>query len=79
MAKSTLLAPTDRFSEHRKDRALLAVVYSRIDSEAPAWGEISMDDQERTNCRWARQNGWDVVECIRDATSGSSTGLRYGR
>ena len=79
MAKSTRLAPTDRFSEHEKNRAFLAVVYSRIDSEAPACGEISLDDQERTNCRWARQNTWDVVECIRDTTCGSSTdtpGLR---
>ena len=72
MAKSTQLAPIDRFSEHEKNHALLAVVYSKIDSEAPARGEIPLDEQERTNCRWARQHAWDVVECIRETTCGSS-------
>ena len=75
MAKSTQLAPTGRFSEPGKNRALLAVVYSRIDSEAPPWSEISLDDQERTNCRWARQNSWDVIECIRETTCRSSADI----
>ena len=50
-----------------------------MDSEAPVPGELSLDDQEQTSCRWARQNAWDVVECIRDTahqSSADSHGLR---
>lgn len=75
MAKPTNRVPIDRYSEQEKNRALLAVVYSRIDYEASGFGELSLDDQEQTNCRWARQNTWDVVECIRDTSCRYSTDI----
>lgn len=75
MAKSTQRSPTDRFTEYEKRQGRLAVVYSRVDAQAPVCSEISLDVQERASCRWARRNSWDIVECIRETGRGSSTDL----
>ena len=72
MAGSRPQGPVGQYEDLEKNRAEArrAVVYSRIATEAL---EPSLDDQERTGCRWARQNAWEIVECIHDTAGGSST------
>jgi site-specific DNA recombinase len=49
-----------------------AIVYSRVSTDAQERDGTSLDTQERACLGFARQQGWRVVEVIRDAASGYS-------
>src|SRR5918992_2983866 len=49
-----------------------AIVYSRVSTDAQERDGTSLDTQERACLDFARQQGWRVVEAIRDAASGFS-------
>jgi hypothetical protein len=49
-----------------------AIVYSRVSTDAQERDGTSLDTQERACMDFARQQGWRVVEAIRDAASGFS-------
>src|SRR5215208_4706866 len=49
-----------------------AIVYSRISTDAQERDGTSLDTQERACLDFARQQGWRVVESVRDAASGFS-------
>src|SRR3954452_23525026 len=49
-----------------------AIVYSRVSTDAQEKDGTSLDTQERACLDFARQQGWRVVETIRDAASGFS-------
>jgi site-specific DNA recombinase len=48
------------------------IVYSRVSTDAQERDGTSLDTQERACLDFARQQGWRVVEAIRDAASGFS-------
>ena len=48
------------------------IVYSRVSTDAQERDGTSLDTQERACLDFARQQGWRVVETIRDAASGFS-------
>ena len=47
-----------------------AIVYSRVSTDAQERHGTSLDTQERACLDFARQQGWRVVETIRDTASG---------
>src|SRR3954471_6732148 len=47
-----------------------AIVYSRVSTDAQERDGTSLDTQERACLDFARQQGWRVVEPIRDTASG---------
>src|SRR5436305_13362924 len=47
-----------------------AIVYSRVTAYAQERDGTSLDTQERACLDFARQQGWRVVETIRDTASG---------
>ena len=47
-----------------------AVVYSRVSTDAQERDGTSLDTQERESLEYATAAGWQVIECIRDASSG---------
>src|SRR3954468_16647504 len=49
-----------------------AIVYSRVSTDAQERDGTSLDTQERACLDFARQQGWRVVEAIRDTASGFS-------
>src|SRR5215208_7022351 len=49
-----------------------AIVYSRVSTDAQERDGTSLDTQERACLDFARQQGWRVVETVRDAASGFS-------
>src|SRR3954469_6887612 len=49
-----------------------AIVYSRVSTDAQERDGTSLDTQERASLDFAHQQGWRVVEAIRDAASGFS-------
>ena len=49
-----------------------AIVYSRVSTDAQERDGTSLDTQERACLDFARQQGWRVVEAVRDAASGFS-------
>ena len=53
-------------------KPLSAVVYTRVSTDAQERDGTSLDTQERACMEYARANGWQVLECIRDAASGFS-------
>src|SRR4051812_12574020 len=48
------------------------IVYSRVSTDAQERDGTSLDTQERACLEFARQQGWRVVESVRDAASGFS-------
>ncbi len=48
------------------------IVYSRVSTDAQERDGTSLDTQERASLDFVRQQGWSVVETIRDAASGFS-------
>src|SRR5918998_2078884 len=49
-----------------------AIVYARVSTDAQEREGTSLDTQERACLQFAREQGWRVVEAIRDAASGFS-------
>src|ERR671917_1796109 len=49
-----------------------AIVYARVSTDAQERDGTSLDTQERACLQFAREQGWRVVEAIRDAASGFS-------
>ena len=49
-----------------------AVVYSRVSTDSQERDGTSLDTQERACVEYAEAQGWPVVECIRDTTTGAS-------
>jgi site-specific DNA recombinase len=49
-----------------------AIIYSRVSTDAQERDGTSLDTQERACLDFARQQGWLVVESVRDAASGFS-------
>src|SRR3954464_5795402 len=49
-----------------------AIVYSRVSTDAQERDGTSLDTQERACLHFAQQQGWRVVEAIRDTASGFS-------
>src|SRR5687768_17172712 len=49
-----------------------AIVYGRVSTDAQERDGTSLDTQERACLDFARQQGWRVIEVIRDAASGFS-------
>src|SRR3954454_3219010 len=49
-----------------------AIIYSRVSTDAQERDGTSLDTQERACLDFARQQGWRVVETIRDTASGFS-------
>src|SRR4051812_14869180 len=49
-----------------------AVIYSRVSTDAQERDGTSLDTQERACLDFARAQGWQIVETIRDAASGFS-------
>src|SRR5687768_5930276 len=47
-----------------------AIVYSRVSTDAQERDGTSLDTQERACLDFARQQGWGVIEAIRDTASG---------
>jgi DNA invertase Pin-like site-specific DNA recombinase len=53
-----------------------AIVYSRVSTDAQERDGTSLDTQERASLDFARQQGWRVVETIRDPRAGSPSTVR---
>ena len=49
-----------------------AIVYSRVSTDAQERDGTSLDSQERACLELAKDRGWRVVRCIRDAASGAA-------
>ena len=49
-----------------------AIVYSRVSTDAQERDGTSLDTQERACLQFAHEQGWRIVEEIRDAASGFS-------
>jgi site-specific DNA recombinase len=49
-----------------------AIVYSRVSTDAQERDGTSLDTQERACTEFAQQQGWRIVETVRDAASGFS-------
>ena len=59
-----------------RNKVVHAVVYSRVSTDAQERDGTPLDTQERECVEHSEAAGWDVVECIRDAASGSSLDRR---
>ena len=53
-------------------KGVRAVVYSRVSTDAQERDGTSLDTQERECVAYSDAAGWELIECIRDASSGSS-------
>ena len=49
-----------------------AITYARVSTDAQERDGTSLDSQERACLQFAHEQGWHVVESIRDAASGFS-------
>ncbi len=54
------------------ETAMRAIIYSRVSTDAQERDGTSLETQERACAELARDRGWRVVECIRDAASGGA-------
>lgn len=46
------------------------VTYSRVSTDAQEKEGTSLDTQERECLEYVQANGWQVIDCIRDTSSG---------
>lgn len=54
------------------ETAMRAIIYSRVSTDAQERDGTSLETQERACVELARDRGWQVVRCIRDAASGGA-------